>query len=401
MDNEALIQTLENRKKTHLYRIRDCRESPQGTHIKIAGNPYLNFCSNNYLGLAAHPKLIQTFQDSVQVHGMGSGASNLITGYSHAHKLLEDALADWTGREAALLFSSGYLANLGVMTALMNEKGMVFQDRLNHASLLDAGLLCRARFQRYPHLNQSHLIHQLTNCSKKNKLIATESIFSMNGDQSSLSDLAMIAQTHQATLMVDDAHGIGILGPQGSGSIADQGLSAAEVPILVGTFGKAFGTFGAFVAGSRILIDTLIQYARSYIYTTASPPAIAATTLASLKLIQSESWRREKLQANIQYFKQQSQTLPFEIMPSNTPIQPLLIGEAETALKVADCLKSQAILVQAIRPPTVPENSSRLRITLSTDHTTLEIDQLIKALQTISKQVTKQHHSKNQYSHDN
>ncbi|MBE8215393.1 MAG: 8-amino-7-oxononanoate synthase [Endozoicomonadaceae bacterium] len=380
MNQITLIQALKKRKQLSLYRIRYPRESPQKTHIKVANQYYLNFCSNDYLGLASHPKLIQSFQKSVQKEGVGSGAANLITGYSVAHQQLESALAEWTGRESALLFSNGYLANLGIMTALIKRKDTLTQDQLNHASLLDAGILCRAKLQRYRHLNTNHLTAILDKSIQKNKFIATESIFSMNGDQAPLPQLAQIATMYQATLIVDDAHGIGVLGKHGAGSLSYHGLSQQEAPILMGTLGKAFGLIGAFVAGSTALIETLIQYARTYIYTTALPASIAETALVSLKIIQSESWRRHKLYDNITYFKTKMASLSIKLLPSNTAIQPLFIGEASTALQVAYFLKSQSILVSAIRPPTVPIDTSRLRITLSTEHTFQQIDQLVLAL---------------------
>jgi len=345
----------------------------------VDGHTLLSFCSNDYLGLAAHPEVIAALQHGAEQYGVGSGAAHLVIGHSSAHHALEEELADFTCRPRALLFSTGYMANIGVITALLGRGDTVFEDRLNHASLIDGGILSRARLKRYTHADASHLTDQLGGAQGE-KLIVTDGVFSMDGDIAPLTDLANAASQHDAWLMVDDAHGLGVLGKQGGGSLPHLGLTQDDVPILMGTLGKAFGTFGAFVAGSEELIETLIQQARSYIYTTALPPAVAEATRASLRLVRKDEWRRERLQKLVQRFRSGAQQLGLPLMDSITPIQPLLAGSAEQALAWSQQLEAQGILVSAIRPPTVPEGSARLRITFSAIHQDEHIDRLLDAL---------------------
>lgn len=345
----------------------------------MAGKDYLAFSSNDYLGLANHPQVVAAFKEGANLWGVGGGASHLVLGHSNPHHQLELALAELTGRERVLLMSSGYMANLAVITTLVGKGDSIFHDRLNHASLLDAGLLSGARFSRYLHKDLINLTQRLTS-AMGNPLIVTDGVFSMDGDLAPLTELAAVAKAHKAWLMVDDAHGIGVLGATGGGLVEQEGLGVDDVQILVGTLGKALGTAGAFVAASEEIIETLIQFARPYIYTTSSPPAIAHATLTSLKLLQEESWRRTHLQQRIQQFVAGAQSLGLNLLPSSTPIQPLIVGTSEDALKLTKALREQGILVSAIRPPTVPKGTARLRITLTAAHTSEEVEQLLDAL---------------------
>jgi 8-amino-7-oxononanoate synthase len=384
---EDLADQLSERKQRHLYRSRSVVGSPQGVETVIDGQKFLCFCSNDYLGLANHPDLIAGFKQAADEFGVGAGSAHLINGHSHYHHELELALADFTGRERALLFSTGYMANLGAVCALTGRKDAVFEDRLNHASLLDAGLLSGARFKRYRHAEVSHLAQQMGTTKGQRKLVLTDGVFSMDGDIAPLAALAKAAVAEGAWLMVDDAHGFGCIGNKGRGSVDACQLSQTEVPVLMATLGKAFGTAGAFVAGSESMIETLIQHARTYIYTTAMPPAIAAATLVSLKRVQTDDWRRDKLAALVQQFRNGAEQLGFEIMASETPIQPIIVNTAERALNLSNALKQQGVLVTAIRPPTVPGGSARLRITFSANHTQYHVERLLEALDVAFKQV--------------
>ncbi|MFC1602361.1 8-amino-7-oxononanoate synthase [Pseudomonadota bacterium] len=374
-----LSAELDKRREAHLYRSRRQISCAQSSELQVDGRPLLNFCSNDYLGLAAHPQVIAALQQGAAQYGVGSGAAHLVIGHSSAHHALEEELADFTGYPRALLFSTGYMANIGVISALLGRGDTVFEDRLNHASLIDGGILSRARLKRYTHADSKHLTNQLGEAQGE-KLIVTDGVFSMDGDIAPLNELADAARQHDAWLMVDDAHGLGVLGKQGRGSLSRLKLSQDDVPILMGTLGKAFGTFGAFVAGSEELIETLIQQARSYIYTTALPPAVAEATRTSLRLVREDEWRREKLQQLVQRFRNGSQQLGLPLMDSITPIQPLLAGSAEQALDWSQQLENQGILVSAIRPPTVPEGSARLRVTFCANHQDEHIDRLLDAL---------------------
>ncbi len=375
---QPLTAALDDRRRQALYRQRKISDSASSPEMVISGQPCLCFCSNDYLGLANHPAVIKTFKKASDHYGVGSGAAHLINGHSRAHHALEEELAEFTGRERALLFSTGYMANLGVINTLCRAGDHLYQDRLNHASLLDAGQLSGARQQRYAHLNNENLSAK---CTKNTpKMVVTDAVFSMDGDIAPLPALSKIAQQHGAWLMVDDAHGLGVLGRNGAGTLAHFGLDAEQVPILMGTLGKGFGTFGAFVAGDERLIETLIQQARSYIYTTAMPAAIAEATRCSLAILQTESWRREKLQQLISHFKSGAAQLGLPLLPSDTPIQPLLIGDSAKANTISQQLLARGILVTAIRPPTVPAGSARLRITLSANHTEQQVEQLLMTL---------------------
>ncbi|MGB0662242.1 MAG: 8-amino-7-oxononanoate synthase [Pontibacterium sp.] len=380
MSFDSLAADLQARRDASLYRQRRTLATPQSPQITVEGREYLAFCSNDYLGLANHPALIEALKNGADTYGVGGGASHLVIGHSKAHHALEDALAEFTGRERALLFSTGYMANLGAVNALLDKQDAVFEDRLNHASLLDAGLLSGARFQRYLHNDAASLAQRLGKTDARRKLVVTDGVFSMDGDVAPLPELCATAKDHKAWVMVDDAHGFGCLGRGGRGLVDEQGMSADDVQVLVGTFGKAFGTSGAFVAGSEELIETLIQHARSYIYTTSMSPAIAMATLASLKLIETDDWRRSHLQSLIQRFRSGCEAEGLELMDSATPIQPIMVGSAAKAMAISQSLEQKGIFVTAIRPPTVPAGSARLRVTLTANHTEAQVTRLIEAL---------------------
>lgn len=374
-----LATQLDELRQQGLYRSRKLLSTAQGVEIRVDGEPKINFCSNDYLGLANHPKVVTAFQQAALQWGVGTGAAHLVCGHTTEHHLLEAELAAFTGRERALLFSTGYMANLGVISALLGRDDAVFEDRLNHASLLDGGLLSRATFKRFRHADMQHL-QALLPIAARRKLIVTDGVFSMDGDVAPLDKLAVLARQADAWLMVDDAHGLGVLGAHGAGVTEYFALTPADVPVLVGTLGKSFGTAGAFVAGSEVLIETLIQKARTFVYTTAMPTAIAAATRASLQLLQEESWRRDKLSALIKIFRDGAEQLGLQLMPSFSPIQPIVLGDSTLAVKASERLFARGFMVSAIRPPTVPQGSARLRVTLSAEHTEMQVEQLLAAL---------------------
>ena len=380
-----LQEDLNKRREAGLFRQTLKAQSPQGPLMKINGQQYLTFCSNDYLGLANHPLLIESFKRAANEMGVGSGSAHLVNGHTQIHENLELALAEFTGREAAILFSTGYMANLGVVGALLDKQDAVFEDKWNHASLLDAGLLSGARFQRYLHNDLNNLQARLERSEARRKLIVTDAVFSMDGDCADLKGLSDLAKQHDAWLMVDDAHGFGVLGKTGAGLCEENNLAQNDAQILMGTLGKGIGTAGAFVAGSKELIEYLTNFARPYIYTTAMPAAIAAATLTSLDIVKSEPQRREHLQKLIALFRAGAASLGLNLMPSDTPIQPILIGEADQAIKITELLKQQGILVTAIRPPTVPQGTARLRVTLSAAHSEQQVLQLLDALKSITQ----------------
>ncbi|WP_313200835.1 8-amino-7-oxononanoate synthase [Pseudomonas sp.] len=374
-----LAARLAERRAADLYRQRPLLESPQGPEVVVDGQRLLAFCSNDYLGLANHPEVIAAWQAGAERWGVGGGASHLVIGHSSPHHAVEEALAELTGRPRALLFSTGYMANLGAITALVGQGDSVLQDRLNHASLLDGGLLSGARFSRYLHNDAASLANRLDKATG-NTLVVTDGVFSMDGDLADLPALATVARARGAWLMVDDAHGLGTLGEQGGGIVEHFGSSIDDVPVLIGTLGKACGTAGAFVAGSEELIEALVQFARPYIYTTSQPPALACATLKSLELLRRETWRREHLAALIRQFRQGAAQIGLQLMDSPTPIQPIVIGDSAQALKLSRMLRDRGLLVTAIRPPTVPAGSARLRVTLSAAHSEAQVQLLLNAL---------------------
>lgn len=374
-----LTGNLDDIARQGLYRSRRAIESPQGVNLKIDGRNVVNFCSNDYLGLANHPDVVKAFKAGADQYGVGSGSAHLICGHSAAHHALEEELAAFTGRDRALLFSTGYMANIGAISALLGRGDAVFEDRLNHASLLDGGLLSGAKFKRYVHADAADLEEKLGKASG-NKLIVTDGVFSMDGDFAPLDELAVAAKKHDAWLMVDDAHGLGVIGRHGGGIVEHYALGQDDVPVLMGTLGKGMGTFGAFVAGSDVLIETLIQKARTYIYTTALPAAVAEATRASLRIVIADNWRRDKLKKLSERFRQGAEQLGLRVMPSLSAIQPILIGDSQTAVDISNTLLAAGFLVSAIRPPTVPQDSARLRVTFSALHEEQHVDQLLDAL---------------------
>ncbi|MEH6565697.1 MAG: 8-amino-7-oxononanoate synthase [Halopseudomonas sp.] len=375
-----LSARLAERRAAHLYRRRPLLDAPQGVSVRVDDDELLAFCNNDYLGLANHPEVIEAFAVGARRWGVGGGASHLVVGHSTPHHELEEALAEFTGRPRALLMSSGYMANLGTVTALVGQGDTVLEDRLNHASLLDAGLFSGARFSRYLHNDPASLAARLDKATG-NTLVVTDGVFSMDGDLANLPALCAEARQRGAWLMVDDAHGFGCLGEQGGGIVEHFGLGLDDVPVLVGTLGKAFGTAGAFVAGSEELIESLIQFARPYIYTTSQPPAVACATLKSLQLLRQEQWRRSHLQQLIKRFRTGAAGLGLQLMDSPTPIQPILVGSSARALALSAALRERGILVTAIRPPTVPRGTARLRVTLSAAHSEDDVAQLLQALE--------------------
>ena len=381
---DATLQAQLNlRREEHLYRTRLNVASGCSSTLSVEGRSLINFCSNDYLGLAGHPDISLALKQAADIYGTGSGASHLVSGHSVVHQELEEQLAEYTGRPRALLFSTGYMANIGAINALIGRRDLILQDQLNHASLLDGGRLSQADFKRYKHVDMASLEQRLEQSSAERKLIVTDGVFSMDGNLAPLREISSLAKKHSAWLMVDDAHGVGVLGQQGGGLVEQLNMSVEQVPVLVGTLGKSFGTFGAFVAGSEALIETLIQYSRSYIYTTALPPAIAAATIASLQIVREESWRRDKLGQLVARFRRGAVQIGLQLAESNTPIQPVLINNDEKVMQVGQQLRASGFLVGAIRPPTVPVGTGRLRITFSANHSEEQVDQLVAALDSL------------------
>ena len=378
-----LRQELDQRQKQGLYRRRKVLQSPQGREIIIDGQSLLNFCSNDYLGLANHPEVKKAFITAAQQYGVGSGSAHLVNGHCKLHHQLEEELADFCGYPRALLFSTGYMANLAVAQSLCGRGDSIIEDKLNHASLLDAAQLSGGKLVRYQHADYSSLQAQLESCRSNNAneiLVSSDAVFSMDGDEANIKTMAQHCQQHDAWLMLDDAHGLGVLGDHGRGSLSYQLVTPKQVPIYMATLGKAMGTAGAFVAGSEDLIEYLIQTARSYIYTTAMPAAVAAASIESLNILRENDSKQQALLHNITLFKQLAQQNEITLMPSDTAIQPILIGRAEQALKLSQQLFNKGLHIAAIRPPTVPKNTARLRITLRADHTEKDIKSLINTL---------------------
>ncbi|MDQ8039488.1 MAG: 8-amino-7-oxononanoate synthase [Rickettsiella sp.] len=372
----SLESVLTQHKKAGLYRVRSVLQGVSGVQRIYKGKTLVSFCSNDYLGLAQHPDAINSFKQTVEEFGLGSSSSHFLGAYSRIHCELEEALAEFTGYPRALVFSTGYMANLSILTALLTRHNNVFGDKLNHASLVDAAKLSGASFKRYPHKKILSL-EKLVTSSPARSFIVTDGVFSMDGDLAELPDLIAIAKNYSATLLVDDAHGLGVLGKKGGGISEHFGL---KPDILSGGFGKALGSFGGFATGSEALIENLIQFSRPYMYTTALPPAVAKATHTNLRLLQKENWRREKLISLIEHFKCVAKQLELPFLESLTPIQPLLIGDPEQTMKLATYLLKKGFLVNAIRPPTVPKKTSRLRISLNALHSEKNIDSLLEQI---------------------
>jgi len=374
-----LQNALDERAALGLLRTRRTLESAQSSHIVVDGKSYLAFCSNDYLGLANHPQLIAANKQGAQQWGVGAGAAHLVSGHFAAHHQLENQLATFVEKPAALLFSTGYMANIGVVQALVGKGDTVFADKLNHASLNDAMQLSLATVKRYRHGDIAQLTHLLSQTQSSRKLVITDAVFSMDGDIALLRQLLALCEQHDAWLYVDDAHGFGVLGAQGRGSLAHFGMDAKRI-IYMATLGKAAGVSGAFVAAERAVIDTLVNHAHSYVYTTAMPPALSVALMQSLQLIEYGDDLRAHLHRLIRQLRIGLSDLPWQLMPSDTAIQPLLIGDNKQALSLSERLRERGIWVAAIRPPTVPQGTARLRITLSAAHSEADVDNLIGVL---------------------
>ena len=380
---QSITAALDERRRQGLYRSRRVLQCAQGVWVRYEDRDYLNFGSNNYLGLANHPALIQSSSTSLQQNGVGSGAAHLLCGHFQVHHELEQALAQFTGRAQALLFSTGYMANLALMTTFSGKGDAVFADRLAHASLLDGIRLSQAKLRRFDHNDCKHLETLLAAWREKNPrrraLVVTEGVFSMDGDCAPLDRIAAIAQRYRAMLVVDDAHGIGVIGEQGRGCVHHHGVNN-QTPLLMGTFGKALGGFGAFVAGDPPLMDYIVQFARPYMYTTAPPPAMATAALTALQLLQQEPWRLENLRRRIAQFRSGAQNLGLRLIESDSAIQPVILGDTDVATRWGETLWKQGIYTGVVRPPTVAMGQSRLRISLNADHQPEQVDILLHAL---------------------
>ena len=355
-------------------------EGREGARVLVDGRPLVNFCGNDYLGLGQHLDVVAALQEAAAWHGVGSTGSALVCGHHAEHAAFEDEMAQWLGYERGLFFGSGYQANLAVMQSLLADGDLCVQDKLNHACLLDGARLSGAELKRYPHGDVEAAMRQLMSRRDGAAMLATDGVFSMDGDQAPLADLALVARTQDALLYVDDAHGIGVLGPEGRGSLAVAGLGAREVPLLLLPLGKAFGGQGAMLLGSEALVGHVAETARPYLFSTAPAPAMAAAMRASLKLVRREAWRRAKLMSLVMRFRRGAAARGLPVQESFTPIQPVVLGDNARALAASKALEAAGYLVAAIRPPTVPEGQARLRITLSTDHAEADVDGLLEAL---------------------
>lgn len=392
----GLETELANREAAGLRRQRRVLESAQGAHVHVDGRAVLSFCSNDYLGLANHPAIIAALQMAAEKAGVGSGASHLITGHHYYHQQLEIVLADFVGLPAALLFSTGYMANIGAITGLVGRNDAIFADKLNHASLNDAAVLSRAGLKRYPHRDYDALKKMLETSTAARKLVVSDAVFSMDGDLAQVLALLELCERYDAWLLLDDAHGFGVLGGHGEGILSHFREAAKQYPnfsdaakriIYMATLGKSAGVFGAFVAGEKVVIDYLMQNARTHVYTTAVPPAIAAATMTALRLIGTEDVRRKQLcllRHRLQNLR--SCLRHWRLEHSITPIQPLIVGSNENAVRLSEYLLTKGILVPAIRPPTVPMGTARLRISLSASHSLDDVDQLVDTLQMAEKE---------------
>jgi 8-amino-7-oxononanoate synthase len=379
---ERLARACDERAQISLLRRVRTVSQVAGTSVVIDGRCLCNFASNDYLGLAQHPGLVEALVAAAKSAGVGASAAHLLGGHRDEHAQLEAELASWTGRERALLFSTGYMANLGVMQSLLDPRAVCIQDKLNHACLIDGARLSGARMKRYRHNDVDSARRQLLSDPGAAVLLASDGVFSMDGDIAPLAELAALCREQQATLMIDDAHGLGVLGDDGAGSVAEAGLDQQDVPVLMATLGKALGVAGAFVAGSAALIDGLLQFARTQIYTTAMPPALAAATRAAVRIAREESWRRDKLQCLIAQFRDGAEQRGIPLAPARTPIQPVLIGDSDASVRISARLEAAGFFVPAIRPPSVPDNGARLRVTLSAAHEESEVEHLLDALST-------------------
>ena len=355
-------------------------ERVDGPRIAVDGKLLLNFASNDYLGLAQHPALREALTKTAAHSGVGATAAHLLGGHREEHEALEEKLASWTRRKCALLFSTGYMANLGALQALLDEGDVCVQDKLNHACLIDGARVSGATLKRYVHADVGSAKRQLEASADSAALLATDGVFSMDGDVAPLADLAALCKAQRATLMVDDAHGLGVLGDEGAGSLVEANLRQDDAPVLMATLGKALGVSGAFVAGSKALIDGLVQFARTHVYTTAMPPALAAATSAAVDVARFEDWRRAKLRYLVAHFRHGASERGIDLFDSRTPIQPVLVGASRGALIAAQRLEADGYFVPAIRPPTVAQGKARLRVTFSALHDEADVEKLLNAL---------------------
>ncbi len=383
---ERLAIAQAERVRASLVRRLRTTEAVDGAYIRIDGKRLLNFASNDYLGLAQHPALVDALVTAAARWGVGASAAHLLGGHRDEHARLEEALARWTGRERALLFSTGYMANLGVLSALLGAEDLCVQDKLNHASLLDGARLAGCELKRYPHADVDAARRQLETRPDTAALLASDGVFSMDGDVAPLRELAALGRAQGALLLVDDAHGLGVVGPEGAGSVAEAGLSQDDVPILMATLGKALGVAGAFVAGSAALIDGLVQNARTFVYTTALPPALAAATCTAIDIARFEGWRRDRLARLVAHLRHGAAQRGIVLGASRTPIQPVLVGDSAAALAVSARLEDAGFFVPAIRPPTVPTGQARLRVALSALQAESDVERLLDALAHALKQ---------------
>ena len=376
---ELLKAELVERARAGLQRKRRLLQSPQDAHLQADGQHLLSFASNDYLGLANHPDLILALQNAAAEAGVGGGASHLITGHHQLHHDAEQALASFVGLPAGLLFSTGYMANMGVVAALLGRNDAIFADKLNHASLNDAAVLSRAELNRYAHQDLAQLEKMLATSAAPRKLVIVDAVFSMDGDIAPVPELLQLCEQYDAYLLLDDAHGFGVLGHQGRGILSHFNMASPRI-IYMATLGKAAGVAGAFVAGDETIIEYLIQSAKTYIYTTASPPALAAALVTAVDVMQKDEARHQHLRNLIAYFKENLSLKKWHLMPSDTAIQPIVVGSNEAALGLSEYLLELGILVPAIRPPTVPKNTARLRISLSAAHRLDDVKLLIEHL---------------------
>lgn len=381
------LQTrLQQQREADRWRQLNSLQSAQSSRVQVDGKSLINFSSNDYLSLANHPQVVNAFKQGLDKFGCGSGASHLICGHSEAHDRLQQALANWLGYESITLFSSGYMANTAMLHTLLGEEDVIVQDKLNHASLIDAALSSKARHKRFRHCDRDSLQQQLS-FSARFRAIVTDGVFSMDGDIAPLADYASLIEKHRnALLMVDDAHGLGVIGSTGAGTREHFQLGSEQVHVTMGTLGKALGTAGAFIAGDAVIGETLRQFARPYIYTTAMPPAVAWATVSSIQLAQQQDGPRASLQRNIKLFKALATDLKLPLMPSNTAIQPLVIGDEKSCMACGDFLKQHGFWVGTIRPPTVPQGTARLRITLNASHQKDDVEQLVSLIEQWLKQ---------------
>lgn len=379
--HERIRQQRQQRAAQNRVRTRRIVDRRDGVRVEVDGRWLIEFCGNDYLGLAQQFNVVNALQNTASRDGVGAGASHLVSGHHAAHEALEREIADWLGYPRGLLFGSGFLANLAVQQALLTEEDDVcVQDRLNHASLIDASRLTGCRLRRYPHADPEGAVRQLKLAPGGAAMLATDGVFSMDGDVAPLRALSLAARMSEALLYVDDAHGVGVRGPEGRGSVAEARLGPKEVPLQLVTLGKALGGYGAVVVGDEALVRHLAETARPYIYTTALPPPVAAAATTAARYARREHWRREKLQGLVERFRVQARQRGLELLPSDSPIQPVMCGDEATALTMSSALENAGYLVAAIRPPTVPEGKARLRVTLSALHTAAEVDALVDAL---------------------